>query len=76
MDYVVVPMTTGKLHLKEPNGDRVAELTAGKSYTRLSGVEHEVINPGPGEFVFVEIELKETAPAVPERWPQSGVKPG
>jgi quercetin dioxygenase-like cupin family protein len=71
MDYVVVPMTTGALLLKEAGGDRTAQLTAGVSYARLSGVEHDVVNPGPGEFVFVEIELKDTAPPASPRWPQA-----
>ncbi len=57
-DYVIVPMTTGELLLKEAQGNRVANLTAGQSYTREAGVEHDVVNPGPGEIVFVEIELK------------------
>jgi len=57
-DYVVVPMTTGKLLLKEPDGERVADLTAGVSYAREAGVEHEVINANDFEFVFVEVELK------------------
>ena len=38
-DYVVVPMTTGKLLLKEPGGERTADLTAGISYARETGVE-------------------------------------
>jgi quercetin dioxygenase-like cupin family protein len=58
LDYVVVPMTTGPLLLKEPQGERIAKLTAGQSYTRAAGVEHDVMNPGPGEIIFVEIELK------------------
>ncbi len=57
-DYVVVPMTTGKLLLKEPDGERIAELTAGISYAREAGVEHDVINANEYEFVFVEVELK------------------
>ncbi len=57
-DYLVVPMTTGTLLLKEPQGERVAMLTAGQSYTRGAGVEHDVVNPGPGDIIFVEIELK------------------
>ncbi len=57
-DYVVVPMTTGKLLLKEPDGERIAELTAGISYARETGVEHDVINANEYEFVFVEVELK------------------
>jgi len=57
-DYVVVPMTTGKLLLKEPDGERYAELTAGVSYGREAGVEHDVINANDYEFVFVEVEMK------------------
>ena len=57
-DYVVVPMTTGKLLLKEGDGERYAELTAGVSYSREVGVEHNVINVNDYEFVFVEVEMK------------------
>ena len=61
-DYVVVPMTTGKLMLEEPGGiERVVDLTAGKSYTRAEGVEHNVVNASPHEFVFIEIEMKRGA---------------
>ena len=59
MDYVVVPMTTGKLLLEEPGGaSRTAELTAGQPYARNEGVEHNVVNANAFEFVFIEIELK------------------
>ncbi len=59
MDYVVVPMTTGKLLLEEPGGvSRHAQLTAGVSYTRRRGVEHDVINDNDFEFVFIEVEIK------------------
>lgn len=57
-DYVVVPMITGKLLLKEPDGERTADLTAGISYAREAGVEHDVINANDFEFVFVEVEMK------------------
>ncbi len=58
-DYVVVPGTTGKLKIVGPDGhESFAELTAGQSYTREAGVEHDVINAHDGDFVFVEIELK------------------
>jgi quercetin dioxygenase-like cupin family protein len=57
-DYVVVPLTTGKLRLVEPDGVRDVELTAGGSYARLTGVAHNVINVNDYEFSFVEIELK------------------
>ncbi|MEZ5651101.1 MAG: cupin domain-containing protein [Burkholderiaceae bacterium] len=58
LDYVVVPMTSGDLLLETPNGDIRAPLTAGISYTRQAGVEHNVINGNDYEFVFVEIELR------------------
>ncbi|WP_262105966.1 cupin domain-containing protein [Arthrobacter sp. Marseille-P9274] len=57
-DYVVVPITTGPLKLQLADGEFINELTAGQSYTRPAGSEHNVINPGPEEFVFVEIEAK------------------
>ena len=57
-DYVVVPITTGTLLLKEGDGERYAELTAGVSYSREVGVEHNVINANDYEIVFVEVEMK------------------
>jgi quercetin dioxygenase-like cupin family protein len=57
-DYVVVPLTTGRLRLVEPTGSRDVELTAGSSYARAAGVAHNVININDHEFAFVEIELK------------------
>jgi quercetin dioxygenase-like cupin family protein len=58
MDYVVVPMTGGTLLLETPDGEVRSALTAGQSYTRLTGVEHNVVNANDHDFVFVEIELK------------------
>ena len=57
-DYVVVPLTTGPLLLDTPDGPRNADLVSGVSYSRQAGVEHDVINDGEREFVFVEIEAK------------------
>lgn len=57
-DYVVVPLTSGILRLQEPAETRDAKLVVGGSYARPAGVEHDVINVNPYEFVFVEIELK------------------
>lgn len=57
-DYVVVPLTTGKLRLVEVNGSRDVGLIAGGSYARLTGVAHNVININDFEFAFVEVELK------------------
>jgi quercetin dioxygenase-like cupin family protein len=58
-DYVVVPMTTGRLASTGPTGDSVAELVIGLPYFRPAGVEHDVRNVNAFEFVFVEIELKD-----------------
>ena len=57
-EYVVVPMTTGTLLIREGGRERAAELAMGRSYTREAGVEHDVVNPGPAPVVFIEIELK------------------
>jgi quercetin dioxygenase-like cupin family protein len=56
--YVVVPMTTGTLAIRSADGESAAQLTTGAPYYREAGVEHDVINANPGEFVFIEIELK------------------
>ena len=58
-DYVVVPMTTGRLSLETASGPVTAELVAGYAYARQAGVEHDVINDNPHEFVFIEIEAKD-----------------
>jgi quercetin dioxygenase-like cupin family protein len=57
-DYVVVPLTSGALRLIEAAGTRDAQLTAGVSYSRQAGVDHNVINVNAYEFRFLEIELK------------------
>jgi beta-alanine degradation protein BauB len=57
-DYVVVVLTAGKLMQETAKGEIVTELAAGQSYAREEGVEHNVINPNPHDFVFVEVELK------------------
>lgn len=58
-DYVVVPGTTGKLKIVDAEGkESFADLTAGQSYFRKAGVEHDVVNAHDDAFVFVEIELK------------------
>ncbi len=60
-DYAVVPMTTGTLRQEGPDGVKDAALRAGVSYFRARGVEHDVINANPHEFVFVEVEFKDGA---------------
>jgi quercetin dioxygenase-like cupin family protein len=62
-DYVVVPMTSGTLHLRTAAADTTNELVAGRAYYRSLGVEHDVLNPGPDEVVFIEVEVKTPDPA-------------
>jgi quercetin dioxygenase-like cupin family protein len=58
-DYVVVPQTDGELLIIAPDGgEQRAVLTQGVSYYRAAGVDHNVINAGDRELVFVEIEMK------------------
>ena len=57
-DYVVVVLTAGKLMQETASGEIVTELAFGQSYAREAGVEHNVVNPNPHEFMFVEVELK------------------
>jgi len=57
-DYVVVPLADGELLLEEPGGQtRKAQLRAHQPYTRLAGVEHNVVNANSYEFAFLEVEL-------------------
>ena len=58
LDYVVVPLSTGRLELRGPQGVTLAELVTGRPYFRGAGVEHDVANPNAFEFAFVEIEIK------------------
>ena len=57
-DYVVVPVSDGRLRLETPTGNIEAELRLGQSYSRPVGVEHNVINASDRELVFVEVEIK------------------
>ncbi len=57
-DYVVVPMSTGRLEIVAPDGSvSGSELKAGEPYFRRAGVEHNVINASGGDFSFIKIEL-------------------
>ena len=39
-DYIVVPLTSGLLHLEDSMGSRDVMLTSGVSYAREKGVSH------------------------------------
>ena len=58
-DYVVVPLTTGRLKLVDGAGkESFGDLRVGAPYFRTRGVEHDVVNANGFEVVFVEIEFK------------------
>ena len=58
-DYVVVPITDGKLLLIDKDGQETfASLKKGVSYFRKAGVKHNVINAGESNLIFVELEIK------------------
>lgn len=57
-DYVIVPLTDGKVKLLTASGESFAEMTRGEPYFRNEGVEHDVISANEGDFAFIEIELK------------------
>ena len=57
-DYVVVCLTAGKLLAETASGNVETELRFGQAYARPVGVEHNIVNSGAGEFVFIEIEVK------------------
>jgi beta-alanine degradation protein BauB len=56
-DYVVVPLTSGRLRLEDGAGTTEAQLTSGVAYARRKGIAHNVINPNAFEFRFLEIEI-------------------
>ncbi len=56
--YVVVPLTTGQLAMTGPQGSTAADLVVGVPYYRPAGVEHDVRNANPFEFVFIDVEIK------------------
>ncbi len=58
-DYVVVPLSTGKLRIVAADGGAGdVQLSSGMPYAREAGVAHDVANPNAFEFSFIEIELK------------------
>ena len=61
-DYVITPVVNGVVDIVDGQGARTPfEMLAGVSYFREAGVEHDVVNAGPGDLAFVEVELKQGA---------------
>ena len=56
-DYVVVPVTAGRMRIVEGSKESLADLASGVAYFRHAGVEHDVFNGGDRELIFVEVEL-------------------
>ncbi|MEM0906212.1 MAG: cupin domain-containing protein [Pseudomonadota bacterium] len=58
-DYVVVPIVPGTLTIETADGSTTqVPIRFGESYTRLKGVEHDVINETDSEIAFIEVEMK------------------
>lgn len=58
-DYVVVPLSGGKLRIVAADGSvSDSELVTGAPYARNAGVAHNVINQSAFEVRFIEIEVK------------------
>ncbi len=53
-DYVVVPVTSGRMRIVALS---FADMLRAVAYFRLAGVEHDVFNDRGQEMVFVEVEF-------------------
>lgn len=60
-DYLIVPITTGKLMIESDEDVHWSSLTSGASYERREGTRHNVVNDNDFEFVFIEIEMRYTS---------------
>jgi beta-alanine degradation protein BauB len=58
MDYCIVYLTSSTFCIETKDGKREVTLKAGESYFRKAGVEHNAINAGDKDIVFIETELK------------------
>jgi len=56
-DYVVVPVTSGRMRVVAAGQESFADISSGVAYFRSAGVEHDVFNGGGQEIVFVEVEF-------------------
>jgi len=59
LDYVVVYGTSGQLLAETREGPVNVQVRVGQSYFRKAGTEHNIVNAGSQELVFVETELKD-----------------
>lgn len=57
-DYVVVPISGGRMGIVQADGtQKTAELAPGQAYFREAGAEHDVLNVGETLLDFVEVEV-------------------
>jgi quercetin dioxygenase-like cupin family protein len=62
--YFVVLLTDAVMKIERDGEVSEARFTAGDSYQRPSGVEHDVLNASDRPMAFVEIEIKRPADLV------------
>ena len=59
MNYVIIPITSGKLKLiDENNKETFTKLMQGETYYREKGVKYNVINIDNKTIIFIEVEIK------------------
>lgn len=56
--YFVVLLTDAILKVHDGKSETATALTAGQSYARPAGIQHDVMNGSPHRIAFVEIEIK------------------
>ena len=56
--YFVVMLLDGILRVQAGETETDVPLTAGQTYGRPAGIEHDVMNGSPHPIAFVEIEIK------------------
>src|SRR5215510_13182760 len=59
-DFIVVPLTDGRICFKRTDGENVVEITPGACVLRAATSEVEASNNGTDRIAFVEIELKDS----------------
>jgi len=58
LDYVVMYRTAAHLSVATRDDVVSVEIAEGTTYFRKAGAEHNIINAGSNEVVFLEVELK------------------
>lgn len=58
LDYVVVYRTAGQMLVETKDGAKPVRIAEGEAFFRSAPIEHNVVNTGDAEVVFVETELK------------------